>query len=116
MTDITKDITPRPTKNLRVDTHLYPHLRDDDGCILANDCTIESKLAFIVRAASSYQPMLEALEALMMCIDPECDGCITDASMVAGQKQNGEIVLKGSFIAEALKARKAIAIAKGEEQ
>ena len=37
-------------KNLRIEMHPYPHLRDDEGCIMANDYLYEEKLLFILTA------------------------------------------------------------------
>lgn len=36
--------------NLRVEMFPYPHLRDDEGCILANDYQNLDKLEFILEA------------------------------------------------------------------
>ena len=38
----------KETKNLRVEMHPYPHLRDDEGCVLANDYINESKIDYIL--------------------------------------------------------------------
>ena len=36
--------------NLRVEEYPYPHLRDDEGCILANDYQDVEKIEFILEA------------------------------------------------------------------
>ena len=36
--------------NLRVEQDPYPHLRDDQGCVLASDYIHDEKLAFILAA------------------------------------------------------------------
>ena len=38
------------TVNLRVEHNPYPHLRDDQGCVLANDYIHLAKLGFILKA------------------------------------------------------------------
>jgi hypothetical protein len=46
--------------NLRVETSPYPHLRDDEGCVLAADYIHVEKVQFIldaVRAASPPTPV-----------------------------------------------------------
>jgi hypothetical protein len=47
-----REVEPKPTRNLHVELEPYPHLRDDDGPILANDYTDTGKLAFILKQAS----------------------------------------------------------------
>jgi hypothetical protein len=41
-----------PPKNLRIEFEPYPHLRDDDGCILARDYIHADKLKFIFEAVA----------------------------------------------------------------
>jgi hypothetical protein len=36
------------TKNLRLEMDPYPHLRDDEGCILARDYVNHRKIEFIL--------------------------------------------------------------------
>lgn len=43
-------VTPVRPVNLRVASHPYPHLRDDEGCVIANDFMHLGKLAFILDA------------------------------------------------------------------
>ena len=43
-------VTAVPPKNLRVCNYPYPHLRDDDGCVLASDYVDFTKLAYILKA------------------------------------------------------------------
>lgn len=50
-------------KNLRVEYEPYPHLRDDDGCVLASDCVYEDKIAFILEAVKSAIAKMEAGES-----------------------------------------------------
>ena len=45
-----KNALPIAPLNLRVEMDPYPHLRDDDGCILAKDYYNPEKLAFILDA------------------------------------------------------------------
>ncbi len=52
--------TPVSPKNLRVEMSPYPHLRDDEGCILANDFLDFGKLAFILEAVSKHNAQCEA--------------------------------------------------------
>lgn len=40
--------------NLRVEQEPYPHLRDDEGCILARDYQNPEKLAYILAAVEAY--------------------------------------------------------------
>jgi hypothetical protein len=42
--------TMKAPKNLRIELEPYPHLRDDDGCVLANDYINDDKMAFILEA------------------------------------------------------------------
>lgn len=46
-------------KNLRVERDPYPHLRDDDGCVLSRDFVDEDKMAFILNAVEE-QIMVES--------------------------------------------------------
>jgi hypothetical protein len=49
--------------NLRVETSPYPHLRDDEGCVLAADYIHVEKVQFIldaVRAATYPRSLLPA--------------------------------------------------------
>jgi hypothetical protein len=46
-------VTPKPPVNLRVELEPYPHLRDDEGCVLAADYTDEAKLAYILMAVEN---------------------------------------------------------------
>jgi hypothetical protein len=39
-------------KNLRVEQWPYPHLRDDEGCVLAHDYIDDEKVAFILDAVA----------------------------------------------------------------
>lgn len=39
-------------KNLRIEWEPYPHLRDDDGCVLASDYIHEEKIQFILDAVN----------------------------------------------------------------
>lgn len=39
-------------KNLRLESHPYPHLRDDEGCVLAADFVDREKVRFIIEAAN----------------------------------------------------------------
>jgi hypothetical protein len=41
-------IEPQAPKNLRVAQEPYPHLRDDDGCVLARDYISLPKMAWIL--------------------------------------------------------------------
>ena len=41
---------PKAPTGLYVAQDPYPHLRDDDGCVLARDCMSPAKLAFILEA------------------------------------------------------------------
>lgn len=43
------------TKNLRLDDHPYPHLRDDEGCVLASDYIHLEKLDFILTAIRKFE-------------------------------------------------------------
>lgn len=51
-------------RNLRIGDTPYPHLRDDGGCVLANDYIHTEKMAFILRAARAHSDLLAALKAL----------------------------------------------------
>jgi len=52
-------------KNLRVEHDPYPHLRDDEGCVLARDYIAPDKLAFICQAVNEHARLLSlAAEAL----------------------------------------------------
>lgn len=42
--------------NLRVEQEPYPHLRDDEGCVLARDYQHDKKLAFILAAVAAFDP------------------------------------------------------------
>ena len=42
-------------KNLRLELHPYPHLRDDEGCVLANDYIDDAKIAFILAVVAAAQ-------------------------------------------------------------
>jgi hypothetical protein len=55
-------------KNLRVATFPYPHLRDDDGCVIARDFMDLRKLAYILAA---LQPEARP-EGADQC--PDCGG------------------------------------------
>lgn len=37
-------------KNLRLEMNPYPHLRDDEGCVLASDYFHPDKIAFLLEA------------------------------------------------------------------
>lgn len=67
-------------------------------------------------AARSGEGLREALERILACVDGNGDGCYDTAEMVAGMKQNGQIVLKGSFITECIRARAALAATTPEEK
>jgi hypothetical protein len=54
--------TPQSPKNLRVEMHPYPHLRDDDGCVLATDYIFDEKIDFILQATGAAPDMLAALK------------------------------------------------------
>lgn len=56
-----------------------------------------------------------ALERILSCVDANGDGCYDTVEMVAGTKQNGQIVFKGSFITECIRARAALSSAKRGE-
>lgn len=43
-------VVPEAPKGLYVALNPYPHLRDEDGCVLAADYTQLEKLAFILAA------------------------------------------------------------------
>jgi hypothetical protein len=49
-------VTPEAPKNLRVCSYPYPHLRDDDGTVLARDYAELGKLAYILDALDAYDP------------------------------------------------------------
>lgn len=53
---ILEAVTPVAPKNLRVCNNPYPHLRDDDGCVLARDYADLGKLAYIMDAVAAYEP------------------------------------------------------------
>lgn len=56
MTELQEPLTfgpedaPRPPKGLYVALDPYPHLRDEDGCVLARDYFQANKLNFILQA------------------------------------------------------------------
>lgn len=52
-------------KNLRIEREPYPHLRDDEGCVLASDHEDERKTAYIIRAVNCFDELLEALKAIL---------------------------------------------------
>lgn len=54
----------------------------------------------------------DALERILSCVDANGDGCYDTVEMVAGTKQNGQIVFKGSFITECVRARAALSEAR----
>lgn len=58
-----------PPKNLRVEQEPYPHLRDDEGCVLARDYQHPEKLAFILAATRNHAALYEALKALDAVLD-----------------------------------------------
>jgi len=45
----------KATINLRVEQEPYPHLRDDEGCVLARDFQHEEKLEFILTAVKTAE-------------------------------------------------------------
>lgn len=51
-----------PPINLRVEQEPYPHLRDDQGCVLARDYQSPAKLAYILNAVNAHDAMRQALE------------------------------------------------------
>jgi len=53
------------TINLRIEQDPYPHLRDDEGCVLAHDYQSVGKLAFIVHACSLHDELVGALQQLL---------------------------------------------------
>lgn len=54
----------KPTKNLRVELHPYPHLRDDDGCVLANDYVYQEKIDYILYCVAGGNQILSDLEEI----------------------------------------------------
>lgn len=50
----------------------------------------------------------EALEAMLLYADPNGEGVYDGANDIVGVKQNGQMVLKGSFITTCIRARKAL--------
>lgn len=70
-------------KNLRVEQEPYPHLRDDDGCVLARDYEHEGKTAYIVRATNCHADLLAALKEFVVGYDripgPARDKMFADA-------------------------------------
>lgn len=49
-------------KNLRLEREPYPHLRDDDGCVLAADFIDEKKVAALLSAVND-EPRYTLAEA-----------------------------------------------------
>lgn len=58
---------------LRVHQDPYPHLRDDNGTVLARDYEHEEKTAYIVRAVNSHEALVEALSRIAAVKYPEAD-------------------------------------------
>lgn len=48
--------------NLRVEEDPYPHLRDDEGCVLARDYQHTEKMEFILEAVRRMQASLASGE------------------------------------------------------
>jgi len=48
-----EDLQMTAPKNLRIEMEPYPHLRDDEGCILARDYIHQEKMAFILNAVAA---------------------------------------------------------------
>ncbi len=48
-----RSIEPIAPVNLRIEPEPYPHLRDDEGCILSRDFGNWEKVSFILRAVDA---------------------------------------------------------------
>lgn len=85
--------------NLQVVNDPYPHLRDDEGCVLARDYAHNAKLAYILAATrdhasqqSTITALVEALtEAYAILSSQELDRCLAIAS-ANGCSYNGPSV------------------------
>jgi len=58
--------------NLRVEAEPYPHLRDDEGCVLARDYRNDEKLDFILAATAAFGAAIEwrdARAAFLQCAE-----------------------------------------------
>lgn len=62
--DSETSVTPIAPKNLRAPIDPYPHLRDDDGCVLARDCIDPDKVAYILNAVNGHAGLVAALKAV----------------------------------------------------
>lgn len=50
--------------NLRVEYHPYPHLRDDEGCVLARDYVNVEKMDYVLAAVVAHKARVDDAELL----------------------------------------------------
>jgi hypothetical protein len=83
--------TPVAPANLRLEWEPYPHLRDDQGCVLARDHLDPGKVAYILRAVEVAKPAPVAPVKLRVEWEPyphlrDDAGCVLANDMVKAEK------------------------------